>query len=49
MIDRLDYPIMFSKVCQENHFQVFTPFSKIFKNFAKMLDSDLWGGVILLM
>ncbi|EJH19763.1 hypothetical protein SPAR166_0710 [Streptococcus pneumoniae GA60132] len=35
MIDRLDYPIMFSKVCQENHFQVFTPFSKKLKNFLK--------------
>lgn len=31
---------MFSKVCQENHFQVFTPFSKKLKNFLK--NAWLW-------
>ncbi|EFN99344.1 hypothetical protein SMSK564_0137 [Streptococcus mitis SK564] len=35
MIDRLDYPIMFSKVCQENHFQDFRPFFNSLKNLTK--------------
>ena len=42
---RLDYPIMFSKVCQENHFQAFTSSSKSLKQFTKTLDSDLGEGL----